>query len=55
MSDTERMKEGPAFWRIYMQWNIQVKSPLFSTDADLERSFPKSPETNTEEEHAVNK
>ena len=54
MSDTERMREGPASERIYMQWNIRVKSPLVSMDANLEQSFPKSPETNTEEEHAVN-
>ena len=47
------MRERPASGRIYMQWNIRVKSRLVSTDADLEQSFPKSPATNTEEEHMV--
>ena len=47
------LREGPASGRIYKQWKLLVKSRVVSTDADLERSFPKSPATDAEEEHVI--
>ena len=41
--------------RIYMQWKIRVVSPSFKRVADSERSLWQSLETNTKEEHKVNK
>ena len=47
------MRERPASGRIYMQWKLLVKSHVVSMDADLERSFPKSPATDAKEEHVI--
>ena len=54
LGDLEGNERGTGFLRIYMQWKVRVRSPPFSTIVDLEQSFSKSPETNTEDEHKVN-
>ena len=52
LRDRRRMREGPASGHIYKQWKLRVRSRVVSTDADLERSFKKSP-TDAEEEHVI--